>query len=514
MTLACGCRGGQNPERDAQPAGGDRGPMVSDAGTADGPAHAPEAAVSGDDGPREVSVPSWDAGDAPAFDLGPTSDQSAGAERTNEGGSDVAAAPGVDAAAADLHPDTAADLASAATMVVRGRVRDENAPLAGAAVIIGGSSTATAGDGSFTITGVTPPYDVVVVLDKSIAQVNEAYVFVGLNRSDPTLEVPEADTVPASATISGTLSGPGGFPLPADGAAQVIADAPDTWAFWPVAPGPGYGPVEVGWFGGTTRTTGTLHALQWLTDGAGVPVEYKGYGSVPFSVVDQGMVSGQDIALGALGSGQIAGNVTMPSGYSMFRKRVFAYVGASRRASATFEIVRDDSAPPSFDYKTPTIKGATIGVMAIAVQGDRKAAAYRSGSATTATGVDLVLRSAPAPVLPVDGAVKVDHGTEFLWNPMSSAVHQLIIQSSTPGTPVFVIVTTGNRARIPDLDRAGLALPRGTSYQWEIFALGPYATMDEATQPTGFAFHFSGQHAPAKDGFGGFSEKRRFTTAP
>jgi hypothetical protein len=97
---------------------------------------------------------------------------------------------------------------------------------------------------------------------------------------------------------------------------------------------------------------------------------------------------------------------------------------------------------------------------------------------------------------------------------MTGAVHQLMVFSDDPSGVVFIVVTAGNRARIPDLDRAGLLLPRSAAHHWEVRGHGPFRTVDDATGPDGYRSYFSGPHAPAHEGFAGFSESRAFVSAP
>jgi hypothetical protein len=440
----------------------------------------------------------------------PLADAAGGADASGgHGGSGGAGGAYHGGAAGDGHMD-AGDGAHIEPITVSGRVIDGNAPIARAAVLIGAYSAVTATDGTFTIRNVVPPYDAAVVLDKSLAQINEGALFVGLTRADPTLQFYESDVPPDKGTVSGRLSGGAAFPLAAEATAQIVFDGPQSSAMWRMTTGPAYGPVEIDWFG-ASMVSGTLHALQWLTDGAGIPVEYQGYGFVPLEVADNDALMDKDIALGSIGHAELSGSAVVPAGYSLFAKRVFAHVDSMGRAASTFQVVDDESPTATFSYHTPVIGAATADAVVIAVQGKRSSAAYLAGLAPNATGVTLTAPEAPAPSLPVDTATNVDHATEFAWSPFTGGVH--LVRIYADGI-LFNLVTTDNHVHIPDLDRAGLSLPKGTTFTWDIFAWGPYASVDEAAGPRGFGVRVGGDHAPGVNGFSGYSEQRTFVTAP
>src|SRR5689334_3179643 len=96
---------------------------------------------------------------SPPGDGGPTDTGTPDRSVTPLDGSAPADAATGDADAAGADGDADAD---AGGLTVHGRVVDELAiPFAGCTVAIGGKTATTAADGSFTLTGVTAPYDVI-----------------------------------------------------------------------------------------------------------------------------------------------------------------------------------------------------------------------------------------------------------------------------------------------------------------------------------------------------------------
>jgi hypothetical protein len=87
-----------------------------------------------------------------------------------------------------------------------------------------------------------------------------------------------------------------------------------------------------------------------------------------------------------------------------------------------------------------------------------------------------------AAALPLDGATNVDHLTDFLWSRVSGAVYLVRIWKDITEEG-FLVLTSDNRARIPDFDRAGLSLAKGATYHWDVYAYGPHATVDDAAAP-------------------------------
>ncbi|HEY1908969.1 MAG TPA: hypothetical protein VGG91_23200, partial [Myxococcaceae bacterium] len=84
------------------------------------------------------------------------------------------------------------------TITVAGKVLDGvKKPVTGATVAIGAQHTTSDGTGSFSIAGVTAPYDAVLIVP--VGPRNAAVVYKGLTRADPTLfAIPVSTSLPNS----------------------------------------------------------------------------------------------------------------------------------------------------------------------------------------------------------------------------------------------------------------------------------------------------------------------------
>lgn len=262
------------------------------------------------------------------------------------------------------------------------------------------------------------------------------------------------------------------------------------------------------WFG-PASTTGTIYALQWQVDGAGLPVAYKGFGSkASVTLSNGGTFAGQNVAMGSVAGSSISGSVSTPSGYTLSSKSL----SVNFATNATLRLFSDPTSTTSFTYITPNISGATLQLQATA----QKAAVstvlgFKPGLAANAGGVSLTLPAGPELSLPVNAATGVNTSTNFTWTPFSGGVHLVIMQAA--GKPTYLILTTGTNATIPDLTSLGLGLPTATNYSWQVFGFAPFANTDAAAGASGFLSGL-GAGPITGDTFVGVSGAFTFTTAP
>jgi hypothetical protein len=81
-------------------------------------------------------------------------------------------------------------------------------------------------------------------------------------------------------------------------------------------------------------------------------------------------------------------------------------------------------------------------------------------------------------------------GMSFTWTPVQGAVYRLSLASqadkSSADRPRVEIVTTRPEAAWPDLQAVGVAFPKPlAAYAAEVYALGPFASMDDLVSPQG-----------------------------
>ena len=364
---------------------GDRSADVSvDASVDRGPDSSADAFV--DPSMPDVALPDGASGDGARSDatLADVSDASG-----PEGGGDGGPAP--DAPLPDA-PIVDASSDRPPTITVQGRIIDywrhvvPNVP-----VTIGATTVNTDTNGQFTITGVTPPYDVAFTV--TIANnfpTSYGWLYRGLTRVDPTLEVwdglPNRSANEFNIQVAGidfanypsnqlTIIAHGGT----DGAfSSDVTNANSLKsADW-------YGPMS-------TNMTG--HALTWLRDSdsfSALPTSYLSYDTQTVSLTHNGnSVVSYDLNNRTVASGTISGTVT-PSSLGGTRHNGL-YVRFPTNDS--IQLVRDTSQPTSFSYLVPSVTGGTITLAA--EEGDwgipPYAVAHRDDLSAGQTGIALAI---------------------------------------------------------------------------------------------------------------------------
>lgn len=355
------------------------------------------------------------------------------------------------------------------TIDVHGRVVDLfREPVPNAAVTIAGATVTAGADGSFALSGVAWPYNAVVTVPGK----NEVHAFLGISRANPVLPVlDQVVTVPASATVAGTLTGSA-----ANGSQEIAEiafaspEAHGAAVLWG-GQGPDYGPFDVAWSGPAT-TQGSLIGLKWSVGPDGLPDRYLGFASADLALADQESATGADLQLGPVGTSYLSGNVNVPSGFSVTSKTLWLTAGPY--TGMALGIV--GGSDPLFTFATPTA-GLPLGVQAKAVLGSASSTLYRANLQANQV-VDLTVPAPPPLNGPVSGTV--DHTTVFQWTPLADTISVLAFTSQSGGPAVYVY-TAAASAGLPQ--PPALTLPANTRYQWTVWAWGIYSDMDAFTDP-------------------------------
>jgi hypothetical protein len=387
------------------------------------------------------------------------------------------------------------------TVSVTGKVIDDagravqSAPI----VITGKPATTTDANGSFTITDVPTPYDVTVILSAN----KTAIMYKGLTRADPTLYFTGASVpVPNSATIGGTISGGAGYPLPVNHTSRTIFVATEEMASTSPSGTTGVYSLATSW-NGTSTITGTLHAIQWETNGSGMPLTYKGYGTkTGVAITNGGSFAGQNIALTSATTAVVSGSVTVATGFTLSNKSMaltFNKFGAVHLAT-------DATSAASFSFNVPTIAGASIQVAATAASGSLGTSAMVIKTTTGTTGIAVAVPAAPQHSLPVNAATGVTITTPFSWTPVPGGVY-IIRYDGPAGEPDLYVVTATPSATIPDLSAQGLGLGASKTYSWSVYSFGPFADINASAGGDGLM-------AVTNEGWRSISLTRTFVTAP
>ena len=409
-------------------------------------------------------------------------------------------------AAGSVTQDAVVTAAAVVTITVTGTVVSQlSEPVPNTPVIITGvPPTTTDASGTFTIAGVTTPYDATVVA----AADKRTIVYKGLTRPDPTLTSADLTSIipPYSAAVTGTVSGGTGFPQPANHTTRVAFVSEHGYG-GDIASGTTGAYGLTGRWGEQTTVAGTIHALQWEVS-SNLPVTYKGYGSKDaVTLADGGSFPGQNVALTSVPTVTLTGNVTVPTGYMLMGK----VVGIVWGRFGGISVVSDLASTGAFTYATPDISGATVLFRAIASSPLGNSTVWTVGLAPDASGVNVTIPAAPALSLPVDAATNVDTITAFSWTAFAQGVH-LVFFDGPAGEPDYYVLSQSTSSTIPNLNAIGLGLPSSTAYQWSVLGVGPFASVDESAGPGGF--YPTQTENPARDGSLAASTSRSFTTKP
>ncbi len=341
-------------------------------------------------------------------------------------------------------------------------------PAAGVSVSIGSSITTTDSDGGFSLSNVTPPYDVAVVSPDSTL----AVVYQALTRADPTITFSDyRDGNPSNAgTVTGSVSSSAAgavqanlaWASPATGLqAQTVSASPFSLTLY---------------WNGAVSIEGNLHALQLLTDAVtGKPYAWA-YGVLSnVTVTASQTTANQDIAMTAAALSTLTGSVSGPASYSS----PSATVTVDFADGASILVLTDYTPAAVFAYPTPAGIDATIsvGASAFASTPDNTlgSTVYVRGLSPDATGVSVNVPEAAVPISPANGASGLPANTAFSWTPYSGGIHTVAFSGGSASITIFTAATT---TTLPDLSAQGVSLGNFAP-QWTVYGVGPFANMDD-----------------------------------
>jgi hypothetical protein len=374
------------------------------------------------------------------------------------------------ATTAGLSARAAITINAPATITVTGTVvHTDGLPIPNIKVAIGSATATTDPSGHFTIPNVKTPYDVLLVHVPANGPLSGIYK--GLTRPDPKLlSFGSNGFKNRSGGASGTLSG--GDPLSTvNDNTQVAFASPEASAVAGITANPYT--LDFEWVG-PAATTGNVHALQWSPVGVGMPTGYSGYGVTNGLTVANGGVTQANVLMSAVATANIAGNVSVPVGYTLQYKTL----SIDFSDGASFGVGEDNTSATSFSYLVPAGIGSTasVGAMASNTQDQSTVTVNLAGIPSGATNAVVTIPAAATLMAPANGATGVTTATDFSWTGVANAVQVVFIKA--PGKPSYYVVTTGGTTKLPDLSALGEPLPAATSYLWLVEGLGPLASMD------------------------------------
>jgi hypothetical protein len=451
-----------------------------------------------DDSDRDGENSAGDGGNAGSPEGGDGGTNSAGA---NDGGASASGGEGASdgnaGAGASVSEGGAGGDPSVPSKDVHGKVTFRGAPRASLPVVVNGVITNTDDDGEFSVPDVDDQYDVLIFNpEEQLAQVIQ-----GLTTRNPLIDsylAPDPE-LNQSASLSGALSGGGGFPNPANHRAQVAfvgAQIPSTSMIMNEGMGGGFS-FSKSWVT-EESLNGTLFALQWSWDADGLTA-LTGYASKPFTLEDGATYASPETDLALVAIDQHLASVEVDwQDYSA--ATCTAYVGP----------IKMEFTPCDGSFSVPTPDDLPWRTF-VSLRGGSAGDHYATVRAQVPETGDLAVVF-PKPrnqLLPVDGATGVDVETAFTWStsePEMGGVHQF----SCAGGWEIELTSAETAVSIPDLSEYGLALPKATECQWFLNAVGPASSADELVALR-YAFANQAELPSYKQSDGGTA--RTFTTA-
>lgn len=367
-----------------------------------------------------------------------------------------------------------------APITVHGTVYSTNGGVASVRVTIQGKSTTSANDGTFTLAGVTPPYD--VVMDDLTFNNHTAYL--GLTRPDPSLL---ADSLPATSPahfqqMSGTVT-VNGVVVDA-GASQIVGAAVDIVSGSDQSAGGELQPtflLGAGW-SANPLATATLEGFTANLLPTGGPAAFTAQGSQVLTLDGGAQITGIQIAASAAGlsATTLSGTLTLPAGdvspsitLSLGHDGQTAVTlptdalgdagGALPFTYGTFAGPFTWSITASADYPATTTYTGLCGIVQVGLAGNEHLDLTIPTTRTMVTG-------------PSGGGVNAACA-DFSWNPTPGAVYVFLVFGGDRGdagfgAPVYVVVTGGSAMRMP------WTLPPGSN-SWSVVELQAVGTIDD-----------------------------------
>jgi hypothetical protein len=427
-------------------------------------------------------------------------------------GSDTSA--GLGGAPLELPLDAGAtDAQSPGGNVVNGRVIDFfRRPVPNLAVTIGATTATTNAAGEFSITGAEPPYtaSLMVNMIRSGGQAHYGYVYEGLTRSDPTLQVYSALVERSASSLAVSFDNvvfdEGRYAVLAFQSPDALFVDGETTANTEFLGAPSWS--------GPDRLTGTIHALlTWRDTPFDPPVFYEAYQSFPLSARDGASASvGFDLPFNPdLLTGIIAGSAT---GGALARSN---YVALRLADGAALPLIDDSVDTDEFVYFVPQLDGASyvFGAADGSFGFPPYAIAHRENITFGQSDVTLAVPRSVTLVAPQPGGV-VTPASTYSWSTLSQTARTFLWHLEFDATfEGMFVLTSRTEIELPTF-ADGFAVPPGVAVTWSVETHGDAPNVDALVDPDGYLDAFSlGTSYPVgpnrSEGYYTESERRGFT---
>lgn len=391
--------------------------------------------------------------------------------------------------------------------VVTGRVIDFfRRPVPNTNVTIGGTTVLTNAQGEFSISGVEAPYtaSLMAIQTRTNGQGRYGYVYEGLTRTDPTLQVYVA--LPQRAASSISLQFQNTFEA---GQSATLAFSSPDGRFVDEDRGNTVQIIGAPNWTGPATMTGNIHAL--LTSGD-PPNAFISYQTFPLAVTAGAAASaGFDLDPVNIAVGSVSGTVT--GGLLGSRTN---YVALRFNDGTALPLLDETATVEPFSYLVPSPPSASL--IVAAADGDSRtpyAVAHRENIALGQTNIALAV---PNPVTlgsPQNGGA-VTPSTTYSWSALGQTARVFLwhLEFSSTFQGMYVL-TSRTEIELPEF-ADGFTVPPDTAVTWSVETHGDAPNVDAFTGPDGyldgFALYDTYPTGPNRsDGYYAESQARGFT---
>lgn len=365
------------------------------------------------------------------------------------------------------------------TITVQGKVVSQGQPLVNVPVVVAGlPSTNSTTTGTFTISGVKPPYDIAVGTGNPVA----VTVYKGLTRVDPTI-VAFGDSGPLPATrreldfVNGTVTG-GSTPYSTP--PLVTVSGPNRVAGIATASAGGLYTLDdqaiagaVTWRG-PASVVATFHASTVLS-GQGW------YGKLEnVNLADMANIGSKNIAMNMVDMVTVNCAATGPATFTdAARTSLDAGVRFTPVGGGYTRNVSNTALPRNGTASLHSVAGATFYLEGIynKLQSSEDQSFARKSVAGGTANISVVLPDVPQATAPAIDATNVGASTMFTFGTMQGGVQRITVVSNA--APTVTVFTKDASTMLPDLTPFGATLPKNQLYTWRVHGYAPLTSLDD-----------------------------------
>ncbi|HKO95073.1 MAG TPA: hypothetical protein VJU61_28155, partial [Polyangiaceae bacterium] len=332
--------------------------------------------------------------------------------------------------------------------------------------------------GEFRFEGISSPYDV-ALLSEQVGDYTHAWVYQGLTRPDPTLQV--------FFGLPGRGSGPVGLYsglelTPTQKLSFAAAGPQGAWSYFDA-----YGDFSnsgIGW-SGPSQAAFTFHALWWETSESGLPSSYLAHDQQAVLLAENASAEVRfDLSHDDIAASSVAGSVS--GGGGDVERYNYAYLQFADQAQ--IQLFSTAAPEAAFDYIVPALPEMRVVVAATeGLFGSEYAIAHREVAAGD-RNIQLEIPRPVRPQAPESGVTGVGPGSVFAWEG-EAAAYLLFIEDVATRRRALRVLTSSKRVTLPRLPY--FALTPGGEHYWRVETHGRGRNIDELAGPEGFVDAFS-----------------------